>query len=94
MTGINAKRQRGIDTILISVDFTDLLPKKCELSKSGGGDFVSWTPADPHGDKCFLGAEVQLYRKKPDNQCYIGREFEPLPVDTKPCDCKEEDFEW
>ncbi|KAJ3412294.1 vacuolar protein sorting/targeting protein PEP1 [Chytridiales sp. JEL 0842] len=95
LTGVAAasKGRLGTDAVMISVDFTDVLPRKCDLPRSGGGDFVAWSPADIHGNQCFLGEEVQLWRKKPDNQCFIGREFEPLPKTEKPCECTEKDYE-
>lgn len=82
---------RSFEMLLISVDFSESLPRICEKKN----DLVVWTPIGEDGkDRCFLGQEVEFYRKKKGVDCYIGREFDMAFGELgESCVCTEKDFE-
>ncbi|KAI9364921.1 hypothetical protein DFJ73DRAFT_956149 [Zopfochytrium polystomum] len=94
ITGTRPKStDRTIETVLISIDFSAVLPRACDKPK-GGKDLVEWSPVGDGGkDRCFLGQEIGFWRKKDDAHCYIGREFEEDFGTLDPCPCTEKDFE-
>ncbi|KAJ3357252.1 vacuolar protein sorting/targeting protein PEP1 [Entophlyctis luteolus] len=81
-------------TFVIGVDFAEVLPRACGKPSKTGTDFVQWTPASDEGkDRCFLGQDLAFWRRKEDVNCYIGKEFEYLPVTSQVCECTDDDFE-
>ncbi|KAI9347226.1 hypothetical protein BDR26DRAFT_931474 [Obelidium mucronatum] len=89
--GTSAKNS---ESLVITVDFSPVLPRVCDKPKKNGGDFIEWSPAGEKGkDRCFLGQDVTFWRRKPDAECHVGREFEDIPDSTEVCACTADDFE-
>ncbi|KAJ3028520.1 UNVERIFIED_CONTAM: vacuolar protein sorting/targeting protein PEP1 [Siphonaria sp. JEL0065] len=92
---LHGTSSKNSESTVITVDFGAVLPRTCDKPKKNGGDFIEWTPAGANGkDRCFLGQDISFWRRKPEADCHIGREFEDIPDKTETCACTESDFEW
>ncbi|KAJ3264049.1 vacuolar protein sorting/targeting protein PEP1 [Chytriomyces hyalinus] len=92
--GIPSTSSRAMDVTVISIDFSKVLPRVCGKPSKSSGDFVEWTPADKSGnDRCFLGQDVSYWRRKPEADCQIGREFQDIPGTSEVCKCTDTDYE-
>ena len=87
----------GIATV--NLDFTGLKERQtqCDLSETltDNDDYYFWEPKHPmQDDNCLFGHVRQYHRKKPEAQCYNGREIQHEHPYAKNCTCRRQDFEW
>jgi len=80
--------------ILISVDFSDIYERKCELS-----DYENWTPPFKTTDikatdlkGCVLGHTVTYKRRKTTSQCENGGDYDKVSSVVY-CNCSHTDYE-
>ncbi|CAJ0872512.1 7336_t:CDS:10 [Entrophospora sp. SA101] len=77
---------------IFQLDFQNLFSRKCEMGN--GNDYEKWTARKlENGPDCLMGHTSEYYRKKEDADCYVGRKYEDLTVEEKPCPCTDEDYE-
>ncbi|KAJ2485455.1 vacuolar protein sorting/targeting protein PEP1, partial [Coemansia sp. RSA 2320] len=89
------------ETMIISVDFSQLHSRQCRIDTRdhAQSDFELWTPRwgmDSSGKNeaiCVLGAETSFWRRKPQANCFVGKEFDPPEIKTRPCECTLQDYE-
>ncbi|KAJ2451839.1 vacuolar protein sorting/targeting protein PEP1 [Coemansia sp. RSA 2424] len=89
------------ESMIISVDFSRLHSHQCQMHTGdhSRSDFELWTPRwgmDSSGKDaaiCVLGAETSFWRRKPQANCFVGKEFEPPEIKTQPCECTIQDYE-
>jgi hypothetical protein len=87
----------GIATV--NLDFTGLKERQrqCELSETvtDNEDYYFWEPRHPmQPDNCLFGHVRQYHRKKPEAQCFNGREIQHGHPYARNCSCTRQDFEW
>ena len=87
----------GIATV--NLDFTGLKERQrqCELSEmlTDNDDYYFWEPRHPmQTDNCLFGHVSQYHRKKPNADCFNGREIQHEHPYAKNCTCTRQDFEW
>eukprot|EP01102_Stenamoeba_stenopodia_P022955 TRINITY_DN9759_c0_g1_i1.p1 TRINITY_DN9759_c0_g1~~TRINITY_DN9759_c0_g1_i1.p1 ORF type:complete len:780 (-),score=81.96 TRINITY_DN9759_c0_g1_i1:52-2391(-) len=91
-------RQNENDTngVLIEVDFSKSLPRKCQGIENAGNetsDFEYWTPDDPYSaSQCLNGERVVYVRRKRGVACYLGEDYQSV-VTTESCPCSLSDYE-
>ncbi|XP_059143648.1 VPS10 domain-containing receptor SorCS3-like [Physella acuta] len=81
---------KGKPWTLIKMNFTGLLPRKCEDK-----DYTTWTPQDYNSktvSNCSLGSVVIYKRRLENASCYNGKSFSPK-TENKICPCTAEDYE-
>ena len=74
-----------------SIDFEGLHKRKC-----GKDDFEKWyARLDEQGEPdCLMGQKQYYNRRKPDNDCFVDKEFfDPHPQTETTCTCSKQDFE-
>ncbi|CAG8497035.1 17231_t:CDS:10, partial [Dentiscutata heterogama] len=91
---IPSEQQNDPKWVLITVDFSSLLPKKCEINNSDNikSDFEVFDPMVYSKNKCFLGEKVTYLRRKIDRKCKILEDLQEYENKEK-CECNEYDFE-
>jgi hypothetical protein len=87
----------GITTV--NLDFTGLKERQrqCELSETQmeNDDYYLWEPRHPmQDDNCLFGHVRQYHRKRPEADCFNGREIKHGHPYAKNCTCTRQDFEW
>lgn len=82
---------------VVNLDFSGLRDRQCKLDENNpeDGDYYLWQPKHPlQKDDCLFGHVAQYHRKKPEADCYNGRQIERLHSIGKNCPCTRQDFEW
>lgn len=92
---------QGHKSLVISIDFTNLFPRKCIVDSGNDqkDDFELWAPWNPQGTgECLFGHQALYHRKKLDRNCYIG--WDPTSKDIlrphvllRNCSCSRVDYE-
>jgi hypothetical protein len=85
--------------ITVNLDFSGIKERarQCKLNEEApkADDYDLWEPKHPKlGDKCLFGHVSQYHRKRPDRECYNGRETQHLGHIEKNCPCTMQDYEW
>ena len=86
--------ERRLSTV--NLDFTGLHDRMCVLDKSEPeqDDYYLWKPKHPaQADDCLFGHVTQYHRKRPEANCYNGREVQRLFSVSQNCSCTRQDFE-
>ncbi|KAK3045177.1 hypothetical protein LTS18_014400, partial [Coniosporium uncinatum] len=83
----------------INLDFSGLTSRICHLDtdnpEASDSDYTLWTPKHPMQDnECLFGHIARFYRKKPEADCYNGKNFDKLHGIPENCTCSRADFEW
>jgi hypothetical protein len=76
---------------LMALDMSGLLTRKC-----GNEDFELYRPSglnDGGESTCVLGLEVDMYRRKAESDCYVGKKYEGPKTTLKRCSCTRDDYE-
>ncbi|KAF0396202.1 Oligoxyloglucan reducing end-specific cellobiohydrolase [Gigaspora margarita] len=91
---IGPENQNNAKWILITVDFSSLLPRKCKKIDSDTitSDFEEFDPMANSNNVCFLGEKVTYLRRKIDRKCKIDDDLRKYAT-NKTCSCSEYDFE-
>ncbi|GME84806.1 unnamed protein product [Ambrosiozyma monospora] len=87
---------RGDKTKVFRIDFSQLLPNKCnlDLQHPDVDDFELWTPEHPfQKDRCLFGHEVQYYRKITGKLCRVGKKLNQPYTVVRNCPCTKQDYE-
>jgi hypothetical protein len=76
------------------IDFDNIEQRQCKLNMNNNdeSDFAPWTPKDQE-NSCLFGHVMRYYRRKPERQCFIGHEYEPIKQLANNCTCLKTDFE-
>ncbi|EPS40884.1 hypothetical protein H072_5226 [Dactylellina haptotyla CBS 200.50] len=80
----------------VTIDFSGLTDKKCELSEKDpdNDDFELWKPSHPQmEDGCLFGHQAQYARKIPGHLCYIGKRIPQPHRVFQNCSCTRHDYE-
>ncbi|KAL2444568.1 Vacuolar protein sorting/targeting protein 10 [Exophiala dermatitidis] len=93
---IGAGARRGIFTV--NVDFSGLLQRQrqCDLDEKNpvNDDYFLWEPKHPmQDDNCLFGHVAQYHRKRPEADCYNGKQIDHLHNIARNCSCTRQDFE-
>lgn len=88
------------DIVAVNLDFSGLeeRSKICKLDEQNptgeDSDYYLWSPKHPESDDdCLFGHIAQYHRKKPERECYNGRELQHLHNIAQNCTCERRDFE-
>ncbi|EEH39288.1 signal sequence binding protein [Paracoccidioides lutzii Pb01] len=89
-------KKPGIATV--NVDFSNLKErhKQCVLNeeKPEADDYYLWEPIHPfQPNGCLFGHRAKYHRKRPDRDCFIGRELQHLDSIGDICECTRSDYE-
>ena len=84
----------------INIDFRALeeRQRECSLDEiSPHKDYDPWEPRHPlqeEEENCLFGHVTQYHRKKPEANCYNGRQYEKVHGVKRNCSCTRQDYEW
>lgn len=81
--------------VLVGIDFSSFHLRVCKGSENPNtedSDFEYWSPNGQSSPSCLLGRRVSYVRRKRENQCFNGEEFERKRF-IENCECTEEDWE-
>ncbi|KAI9102556.1 hypothetical protein DFS34DRAFT_398456 [Phlyctochytrium arcticum] len=79
------------EDVLVRIGFDAYWDRTCKLEMGADplqNDFEAWSPTE---GKCFFGAEMEYYRRRPTASCLI--QSVPTPKTLKTCQCTRADFE-
>ncbi|PGH11799.1 hypothetical protein AJ80_06957 [Polytolypa hystricis UAMH7299] len=93
---VGSGAKSGVATV--ALDFSGLKErsKKCVLREEDpeADDYYLWNPKHPmQEDNCLFGHVEQYHRKRPEKDCYNGRELQHLDKYAKTCECTRQDYE-
>ena len=95
-TATSAKeRFRDSKGVVISLDFSSLHERVCQLPDKPGdpsSDYETWSPNGVISEHCLMGHQTTYVRRKREAECFNPEEWENW-VDWKDCECTEEDWE-
>ncbi|PPJ59650.1 hypothetical protein CBER1_01185 [Cercospora berteroae] len=90
----------GSSIATINIDFSGMTErsKQCKLDEqrpeSEDSDYDLWSPSHPFSEEnCLFGHVGQYHRKKPERDCFNGKEIKHLHNIAKNCSCARNDFE-
>ncbi|CAG8491270.1 16400_t:CDS:10 [Acaulospora colombiana] len=86
LTGLEISSE--VKPVVVNIDFTQLEKRTCQPD-----DFELWNPMHDTPNKCFLGREVDYWRRKADRECKIGDSTSSMKPNERICACTERDFE-
>ena len=81
--------------VVVGFDFSTLHTRICkgvESPNTEESDFEYWSPNGFVSPNCLLGRKVSYVRRKRENACFNGEEFERKKF-IENCECTEEDWE-
>lgn len=81
--------------VVVGFDFSTLHTRVCkgvESPNTEESDFEYWSPNGFVSPNCLLGRKVSYVRRKRENACFNGEEFERKKF-IENCECTEEDWE-
>ncbi|OJD23332.1 vacuolar protein sorting/targeting protein 10 [Blastomyces percursus] len=89
-------KKPGLATV--NIDFSGLKErsKQCVLNeeKPEADDYYLWEPKHPlQPDGCLFGHRAKYHRKRPEKDCYNGRELRHLDAVGDICECTRSDYE-
>ncbi|QSS60294.1 signal sequence binding protein [Histoplasma capsulatum] len=89
-------KKPGLATV--NIDFSGLKErsKQCVLNekKPEADDYYLWEPKHPlQPNGCLFGHRAKYHRKRPDKDCYNGRELQHLDSIGDICECTRSDYE-
>ncbi|KAI5121770.1 hypothetical protein M0805_009581 [Coniferiporia weirii] len=90
LVGQLARRdQTGSGSYVVAhIDFENTRPRQC-----GDADFEKWYARSGDSHECIMGHKQWYLRRKPDADCYVGREFDDPVEHEDNCPCTDADFE-
>lgn len=86
-----------VGVVTVNLDFSGLTDRQCDLDEQNpeDGDYYLWQPKHPQNEEeCLFGHVAQYHRKRPDAECFNGRQVEQLHEIARNCSCTRHDFEW
>ena len=57
------------------------------LQDCGAEDYEKWSPPQP--DKCLMGRNISMERRRRSSDCFNGKEYERAETSSTTCQCTE-----